>query len=107
MARLGAEAVNRALRALKGVERSTSHAAALEAFLVARRLAALGKVPPTINDVNEVVRELFEVIPGHPHGRLAPFRWGWAVAEASGRKTVWNQTTRSSDNDARRLFKPR
>jgi len=68
-----------------------------ESFLVAKWMEANGRYPdPQITDCNDAVTALFEVAPGEDLGRLYPFRYDWAVAENSGRKTVWNNTTRGS-----------
>ena len=66
-----------------------------ESYLVARWLEANDKYPePSIADVNDAVSSLFVLCPDHPLGRLAPFRFDWRQVEHSGRKTVWNITTR-------------
>lgn len=93
-----------ALEDLKGLQFQTRLVSAYESFLVAKRLSALGKPTPQIADVNVVVDELFVFFPGHPTGRLFPFRWDWKESEQSGRKTVWNNTTRGQQNLACSLF---
>jgi hypothetical protein len=97
-----------AIRQLSMTGAMTRQASAIEAFLTAKRLDRLG-LDRTINHVNDVVREIFVVLPNHPRGRIAPFgsEGGtprWAVAEDSGRKTVWNTTTRNPAVTAATLF---
>lgn len=79
---------------------------------MAKRILATGR-PTDIGTVNAVVREVFGVLPDHPRGRVQPFRNptdqdpprpGWAVAENSGRKTVWNVTSRGRETAAASLF---
>lgn len=112
MTRLSASAVNGALVALARANLSPENASALEAFVVAKRILATGR-PTDIGTVNAVVREVFGVLPDHPRGRIQPFRNptnqdpprpGWAVAADSGRKTVWNVTTRNRPTAASSLF---
>ena len=112
MAKVAAEAVIRSIRELARLDLSSSEAAALEAFLTAKRLAVIGG-EVSINTVNKVVDELFNVLPEHPMGRIYPFDRNaelagvapkWRVSFNSGRKTVWNMTTRKALNFASQLF---
>lgn len=112
MPKLSATAVNESIRALAGLALPTSSASAVEAYLVAKRLEAEGR-PPTIAAVNEVVDRLFVVLPNHVSGRVQPFTRRdmsagsvapkWGVRADSGRKTVWNTTTRGRTK-ATKLF---
>ncbi len=102
--RISAAAMRAALEDLKGLMFQTRLASACESFLVAKRLAALGKSPPQVSDANAVVQELFVFFPDHATGRLYPFRWDWKESRESGRKTVWDNTTRGRANVASGLF---
>jgi len=102
--RVSADALTAALEDLKGLLFQTKLVSAYESFLVANRLAASGVSAPTIADVNAAVDWLFGFLPEHPTGRLFPFRWDWKESEQSGRKTVWNNTTRGQKNLACSLF---
>lgn len=93
--RLGADAMAAALEDFERLRYSTQLASLYESYLVARWLAVHGRYPqPSIDDVNEAVAALFVLYPDHDLGRLAPFRLDWRQVESSGRKTVWNNTTR-------------
>ena len=80
----------------------------LESFLVSKWLEAHACYGQTggiqIDDANEAVNSLFVLAPENTLGRLYPFRYDWKRPDASGRKTVWNATTRSADTLARTLF---
>ncbi|MXZ30855.1 MAG: AAA family ATPase [Acidimicrobiia bacterium] len=66
-----------------------------ESFLVAKSLEARpGDDEAKIEQVNDAVKRLFVLDPSHPLGRLYPFRYDWRNPDDSGRKTVWNNTTR-------------
>lgn len=68
-----------------------------ESFLVSKSLEARsGHDEVKIEQVNEVVRRLFVLDSSNPLGRLYPFRYDWRNPNDSGRKTVWNNTTRGS-----------
>ena len=85
-----------ALEDFRELQYSTRITSLYESFLVAKWLTTNQRYPdPTINDVNEAVADIFEIIPNHHLGRIYPFRYDWKNPEESGRKTVWNQTTRS------------
>lgn len=82
----------------------TRVSSAWEALLTGQVFAAEGTTTPSTGDANDVVDRLFTFDPQLPEGRLKPFRYAWSQVEASGRKTVWNQTTRGSSNLAGSLF---
>ncbi len=93
--KLGADAMAAALEDFRQLQYSTQLASLYESFLVARWLTAHDRYPePSIADVNEAVLALFVLYPDHDLGRLAPFRSDWRQVAHSGRKTVWNITTR-------------
>ena len=93
--KLGADAMAAALEDFRQLQYGTQLASLYESFLVARWLAAHDRYPgPSIADVNEAVSSLFALYPNHDLGRLAPFRSDWRQVAHSGRKTVWNITTR-------------
>ena len=93
--KIQAAAMIAALEDFRELQYSTRITSLYESFLVAKWLTANQRYPdPTINDVNEAVADIFEVIPDHHLGRIYPFRYDWKNPEGSGRKTVWNQTTR-------------
>ena len=102
MPKLAAAAVIESIRQLASLDLSSRQASALEAFLTAKRLAVVGG-EVSINAVNQVVGELFNLLPDHLSGRIQPFDRNpdvaepfpkWRLREGSGRKTVWNMTTR-------------
>lgn len=113
MARLRAEAVIEAIRRLAATDLTSRASSALEAYLVAKRMEVQGR-QHTIRDVNEVVAELFVLFPEHPRGRVFPFVAArrtdedaapkWGDPQDSGRKTVWNVTSRGRLTDAASLF---
>ena len=103
--KIQAAAMEAALEDFRGLQYSTRITSLYESFLVAKWLTANQRYPdPNINDVNEAVAEIFEVFPNHNLGRIYPFRYDWKNPEGSGRKTVWNQTTRG-DKLATTIFK--
>lgn len=94
--KLGAEAMVAALEDFLQLQYSTQLASLYESFLVGHWLQAQGHYPNlAVADANAAVAATFALFPGHSLGRLAPFRFDWKVTEDSGRKTVWNNTTRS------------
>lgn len=105
MPRPSSEAVITSIRQLARLNLTSGANSALEAFLVAKWLEVRG-IRPTIRAVEEAVRALFVVLPDHRFGRIQPFDSQdaadgcdapkWAVAYASGRKTVWNVSTRGN-----------
>lgn len=96
--RIGQAAMNAALENLRGLQWSTKFVSLYESFLVAKWFERQGRYPgpPTVDDANEAVAKLFVFDPDHENGRLSAFRYDWRVTDASGRKTVWNNTTRSA-----------
>jgi hypothetical protein len=102
--RIGADAMRAALRDLHGLRYSTQLVSLYESYLVAKRIAAKGTDEPAIEDADNAVDELFVLDRESPEGRLYPFRWDWKVTERSGRKTVWNNTTRQRSTMASRIF---
>ncbi len=113
MPRLSTEAVSASIRLLAGTDMTARSSSALEAFLVSKRLH-VRQLDVTIRNVNDVVQELFAIFPASPNGRIQPFvaktvrgaegipKWGNVVE--SGRKTVWNVTTRNHGTLAESLF---
>ncbi len=86
-----------ALKDFKVLQYSKDKVSMFESFLTAKWMEANGRYPePAISDTNDAVSALFDVVPGETLGRLYPFRYDWLVAADSGRKTVWNNTTRGS-----------
>ena len=105
--RLSADAMEEALRDFRSLQYSTELGSLYESFLVGRWLEAHNRYPVTgadeekkqekklgVSDANEAVTSIFVLSRDHPLGRLAPFRFAWRLAKDSGRKTVWNNTTR-------------
>ena len=84
-----------ALQELYGLGYSTQIVSLYESYLTVKWLGASSSNPnPDIAAVNQAVEALFAIDPTHDLGRIGPFRWTWKVLNASGRKTVWNVTTR-------------
>lgn len=113
--KVSAAAINAALRDFRTLKYSTQKVSMFESFLTANWMNANGRYPdPSIADCNEAVSGLFGVVSGERLGRLSPFRFEWRVAENSGRKTVWNNTTRGprlatsifNNDDIREGLKP-
>lgn len=95
--RLSSAAFTAALEDLHGLRYSTQKASLYESLLTAKWMESHGRYPnPAIADCNDAVEALFHVDPTAAVGRLYPFRYDWRVSEGSGRKTVWNNTTRGS-----------
>ena len=99
MPRLGSTALLEALERLFGLAFSTQKQSFAASYLAAKRIAAKG-LEPSIQHTNEVVTELFVLVPNATRGRIAPFRTfdplnSWLVSEDSGRKTVWDYCTRT------------
>lgn len=93
--KLGTEAMVAALEDFRQLQYRAELASLYESYLVANWLEVQDNYPdPSIADVNGAVTSLFVLHPDHPLGRLAPFRFDWRQVEHSGRKTVWNITTR-------------
>lgn len=105
MPRIGQAAMEAALTYFHDKEQvQTKVSSAWEAFLTGRVFAARGVATPTVADANAVVAELFVLDPTLIQGRLKPFRYGWNRSDQSGRRTVWNQTTRQHGNLSESLF---
>jgi hypothetical protein len=103
--RISSQAMNAALVDLQSLSYSTKVVSAYEAYLAAKWLEGQQiPKPPNIETTNEAVRALFVVAPNHPFGRLYPFRYDWKDPANSGRKTVWNNTTRQRPTLAASLF---
>lgn len=108
MVRIGQAAMEAALTYFHNKERyQTRVSSAWEALLTGQVFAAQGISDPKVRHANEVVHQLFTIAPEYEEGRLKPFRYTWSQVDASGRMTVWNQTTRGSDNLAGSLFNDR
>ena len=82
----------------------TRQSSAWEAFLVGNFLQAQFDGAPTIARTDDATTALFTFDSSHPKGRLKPFRYEWGDPLSSGRKTVWNVTTRNRDTLAAQLF---
>ena len=114
--KVSAAAMDAALADFKGLQYSTQKASMYESFLAAKWMTAKGRYnpQPAIHDANDAIQVLFVLAPDHELGRLYPFRYGWRGAADSGRKTVWNNTTRGQklatgifvDNDIRNGLQP-
>ena len=65
-----------------------------ESYLVAKWCQANERNELAVKDVDDAVAALFVLEPENPTGRLYPFRYQWKASEQSGRKTVWDSTTR-------------
>lgn len=89
--------MNAALEDLQGLQWSTKFVSLYESFPVAKWFERHGRYAgsPSVDDANQAVAELFVLDPGHENGRLSAFRYDWKLADSSGRKTVWNNTTRA------------
>lgn len=83
---------------------STQLASLYESYLVAKWFEANDRGPVTISDANDAVSGLFTLSANHTLGRLYPFRYSWIGDESSGRKTVWNNTTRGGGKLAASIF---
>jgi len=95
--RVSAAAMNAALEDFSPLRYSTQRVSLVESLLTAKWLEANNRYPDVqVNDANDAVRALFEFDSDHVLGRLYPFRYDWISSEASGRKTVWNNTTRGT-----------
>jgi MoxR-like ATPase len=95
--RISAAALDAALKDLKSLQFSKAKVSMFESFLTAKWMETNDRYPnPAISDSNDAVAALFDVVPNETLGRLYPFRYDWLVAADSGRKTVWNNTTRGS-----------
>lgn len=104
MPRIDQAAMEAALAYFQRHTFQTKIASMWEAFLTGKVIAAKGTTAPSISDTDEVVGKLFVIDPASIDGRLRLFRYGWADSAATGRKTVWNQTTRGNRNLSASLF---
>lgn len=105
MPRISQAAMEAALNYFHGMEQyQTKVSSAWEALLTGLVFAADGVAVPAVTDANAAVDKLFVLDQTIPEGRLKPFRYAWGQVDASGRKTVWNQTTRGANNLAGSLF---
>ena len=106
--KISAASMEAALGDFQDLNFPTAFCSLFESYLVSKWLEADGRYEKPgaiqIEDVNAAVTSLFELLPGHDKGRLYPFRYDWKNPAASGRKTVWNTTTRSYQNLARTIF---
>jgi DNA polymerase III delta prime subunit len=109
---LPAACVVSAVRHLSEHNLSPNVASAISCYLVAKRVEALGFGPspgeeqPKVRHYNDVVSDMFMLVPGSQKGRLDPFRpvaTMWQTSADSGRGTVWNVASRG-DNVSRPLF---
>lgn len=105
MPRISEAAMEAALIYFHGMEPfQTKVSSAWEALLTGMVFAAGGVTTPSTIEANVAVDKLFVLDQTHEEGRLKPFRYGWSQVDASGRKTVWNQTSRGNNNLAGSLF---
>lgn len=104
MPRIGQAAMEAALTYFHDKDRvQTKVSSAWDSFLTGKVMAQRGITSPSVSDSDTVVADLFVIEPSLIQGRLKPFRYGWNQTYQSGRKTVWNQTTRN-DTLAASLF---
>jgi len=87
-----------ALLELHDLNYSTKIVSLYESYLTAKWLEAHGHYPdPAVGSANEAVAALFDLDPTDRLGRIRAFRWNWQVRNESGRKTVWDATTRGQN----------
>ncbi|WP_419847629.1 AAA family ATPase [Candidatus Poriferisocius sp.] len=100
-----------ALQDFQDLNYSTQHASLYESFLVSKWLNARknesngNEVAISLADVNEAVDSIFVLGGSYTLGRLYPFRYKWLSARDSGRRTVWNNTTRGGTKLAASIYK--
>ena len=93
--RVSQSALEMALNDFRELRYTRAVVSLVESFLVSKSLEAQpGHDEPNIEQVNGAVRKLFVLDASNPLGRLYPFRYDWRNPDDSGRKTVWNNTTR-------------
>lgn len=93
--RLSGQAFNSALLDFNALQYSKPECSLYESYLTAKWLEINGRYPnPSVSDSNDAVEALFVIEDQNPLGRVYPFRFDWRSVEESGRKTVWNNTTR-------------
>ncbi len=103
--RIGLSAMTAALERFFELGYSRPQASLYESFLTAKMVARIkGDEEPNVADVNDVVLRIFGLAPDRELGRLYPFRYDWKGAVESGRRTVWNNTTRNQTNLATTIF---
>lgn len=95
--RISQSALEMALNDFKELHYTRAVVSLFESFLVAKSLEALpGDDEAKIELVNDAVMSLFVLDTSNPLGRLYPFRYDWMNPNDTGRKTVWNNTTRGN-----------
>ena len=95
--RVSQSALELALNDFRELHYTRAVVSLFESFLVAKSLEAQpGDDEAKIEQVNDAVARLFVLDASNPLGRLYPFRYDWTNPNDSGRKTVWNNTTRGS-----------
>ena len=93
--RVSQSALETALNDFRELRYTRAVVSLVESFLVSKSLEAQpGHGEAKIEQVNGAVRKLFVLDASNPLGRLYPFRYDWRNPDDSGRKTVWNNTTR-------------
>ena len=107
--KISAVTMEAALNDFHDLQYAKNMCALFESFLVAKWLMANERYDKTnglqVADANDAVNELFVLLPNIEFGRLYPFRFDWRKTAQSGRKTVWNTTTRTSQTLARSIFR--
>ncbi|MDA8322209.1 MAG: AAA family ATPase [Actinomycetota bacterium] len=97
--------MNAALTDFQGLEYKTQVASAYEVFLTAKYIAGTGgRALPAWGSVKAAVPAIFGLLPDHPLGRLAPFKYDWRTLDDTGRKTVWNNNTRAGNRRSQTLL---
>jgi len=94
--KISQEAMQSALSDLQTLRYTPQLVSMYESYLVAKWCQANEKGDLVIRDVDEAVSALFVLDPENPVGRLYPFRYEWKTPRQSGRKTVWDNTTRAA-----------
>lgn len=102
--KLGLGTLEAALTNFRQLNYTTAQSSLFESFLTAKWLVANRAGTPSVEQVNEAVAALFVFDANNPFGRIYPFRYGWKSPDSSGRKTVWNNTTRGQNNLASLIF---
>ena len=109
--KLSHAAMVRALQDFRDLKYPTEFASLYQSFLVGCLLRRTSSERATIKRVNDLISELFLLYPTQYHevsiqnGRLEPFHYSWLLSKDSGRKTVWNITTRGA-KQATTIFNP-
>ncbi len=102
--KISQDAMEDALVDFHELQYSRELASLYESYLVAKWFEANELEQPQISDANDAVDAIFALSPAHTLGRLYPFRYDWTTTESSGRKTVWNNTTRGGSTLAASIF---